>query len=295
MKRRLPVILAVGIIQILGSAAAPKEGLRVWKEFVTDLRAGKMEDAARIRPYYPLLLEPMKGYLGQLRSGVDWDKLVDEPEVFPVGNQIHCVISIPWRGARDEAPVPFCFTFLVEGGKWYFQHMETIMIRMDKLGPLPASTFPDVPAERKAWMREEIEISGQIQLFSYLAKDKGKEFAFQWFHDGAGYALAARAWVPFVAPEKAFILYMCWDYAHRRENPVTLEKLTETEAVVRVEPRWFELYEAAAHLKPQISAEDYRRLFETIWTNRAQSAGWDAGFAYSGKACVFRFFRKPAT
>lgn len=165
------------------------------------------------------------------------------------------------------------------------------MIPMDKLGPLPATSFPDAPAERKAWMREEIEVSDQVRLFAFLAGEKGKDFAFGWFRDGAGYALAARTWVPFVSPPKAFILYLCWEFANRRENPVTLEKLSDTEALVRVVPRWFRIYEAAAHLKPRISAEDFRRLFETIWTDRARNAGWSVELTYRGEEVVFRFTR----
>lgn len=291
--RRLPVLsLFIGLLFTAALKAGQNDDLRIWKEFVADLQAGKMEDTARIRPYYPEFLEPMKGYLKQLRVGIAWDKLKAEPEVFRVGSQVHFVMSLPFNNDERTLSSPFCFTFLVEKGRWYFQHMETIMIRMDRLGPLPATSFPDVPAERKAWMREEIEISDQVRLFVFLAGEKGKEFAFNWFCDGAGYALGARTWVPFVAPEKAFILYLCWDFAHRRENPVTLEKLADTEAVVRVVPRWFRLYEAAAHLKPKISAEDYRRLFETIWTDRALNAGWNVEFAYAGDECVFRFTRK---
>jgi hypothetical protein len=290
--RRLPLLpILIGWLFTAALNAGQSDDLRVWKEFVSDLRAGKMEDAARIRPYYPELLEPMKRYLGQLRAGIAWDELKAGPEAFRVGSQVHFVISLPHLGDEKRLAPPFCFTFVVDQGRWYFQHMETIMIRMDTLGPLPASSFPDVPAERKAWMREEIEISDQVRLFAFLAEDKGKEFAFSWFRDGAGYALAARVWVPFVSPEKAFILYLCWDFAHRRENPVTLEKLSDTEAVVRVVPRWFQLYDAAAHLKPRISAEDYRRLFETIWTDRAKNGGWGLAISYEGEVSIFRFTR----
>jgi hypothetical protein len=293
LSRKLPALgLLIAVLVQAGLPAGQSDDLRVWKEFVADLRAGKMDDVARIRPYYPELLEPMRGYLGQLRVGIAWDKLKAEPEVFRVGSQIHFVISLPYSGDEQKLSTPFCLTFLVENGRWYFQHMETIMIRMDKLGPLPATSFPDVPAERKAWMREEIEISDQVRLFAFLAKEKGKDFAFSWFCDGAGYALAARTWVPFVAPERAFILYLCWDFSRRKEDPVTLEMLTDKEAVVRVVPRWFQLYAAAAHLKPQISSDDFHRLFETIWTDRARNAGWDIQFSYRGDECVFRFTRR---
>ena len=292
--KKLPaLIILLGLLVPAFLPALQNDGLRIWREFLSDLQAGKMEDPARIRPYYPELLEPMKGYLGQLRIGIAWDKLNAEPEVFQVDNQIHFVISLPSSGDERELSAPFCLTFLVEKERWYFQHMETIMIRMDKLGPLPATSFPDVPAERKAWMREEIEISDQVRLFAFLARDKGKDFAFSWFRDGAGYALAARTWVPFVRPERAFVLYLCWEFANRRETPVTLEKLTDTEALVRITPRWFELFGRAAHRKPQISSDDFRILFETIWQDRAKNAGWNLAISYEGEVCLFRFARSP--
>lgn len=292
--KKFPALIILAVLLVPASLAATQnDDLRIWKGFVSDLQAGKMEDAARIRAYYPELLEPMKGYLGQLRSGIAWAELKSEPEVFRVGDQVHFVISLPYKGDERTLSPPFCFSFLDEKGRWYFQHMEMVMIRMDLLGPLPATSFPDVPAERKAWIREEIEISDQVRLFAFLAKEKGKDFALGWFRDGAGYALAARTWVPFVAPERAFVLYLCWEFANRRENPVTLEKLTDTEALVRVVPRWFQLYEAAAHLKPQISPEDYRRLFETLWQDRATNAGWDLTISYEGDACLFRLTRSP--
>jgi hypothetical protein len=284
-------VLFMGLLVQAIPGGAQNDDLRIWKEFVADLQAGKMDHPSRIRPYYPEFLGPMQGYLEQLRAGIAWDKLKSDPEVFRIGSQVHYVVALPSSGDEREPSAPFCFTFLVENGRWYFQHMETIMIRMDKLGPLPATSFPDVPAERKAWMREEIEISNQVRLFAFLAKDKGKDFAFSWFRDGAGYALAARTWVPFVSPERAFVLYLCWEFAHRRENPVTLEKLTDSEALVRITPRWFELYERAAHLKPQITPEDHRRLFETIWHDRAKNAGWGLAISYEGEACLFRLTR----
>jgi len=92
-----------------------------------------------------------------------------------VGNEVHYLIPLTNNGARQT----YCFTFLTEAGKWYFEHLESITIRLDKIGPLPTSTFPDVPEAQKFWMREEILVSEQVRLFNMLAKDKGREFAFE--------------------------------------------------------------------------------------------------------------------
>jgi hypothetical protein len=117
-------ILGVGILAGGIAAEQAQDDLRIWKEFVLDVQAGKMEDTARIRPYYPELLEPMKGYLGQLRVGIAWDKLESGPKVFRVGNQVHFVISLPYKGEGQTLSPPFCFSFLDEKGRWYFQHLD---------------------------------------------------------------------------------------------------------------------------------------------------------------------------
>jgi hypothetical protein len=95
-----------------------------------------------------------------------------------------------------------------------------------------------------------------------------------WFKDGAGYFLAAKTWVPFVEPGKAFILYLCWEQANLRKSKVTLEKLDENEAMIRIRPLLIDIYLQASHLKQQISFEDYVQIFTTIWEDRAEKAGW---------------------
>jgi hypothetical protein len=179
---------------------------------------------------------------------------------------------------------------LTEGGKWYFRHLESITVRLDKIGPPPVSTFPDIPEAQKAWMRDEILVHEQVQLFNMLAKEKGREFAFDWFKDGAGYFMAARTWVPFVPVSRAFILYLCWEQANLRGNRVTLEKLDDREATITLEPHYLRFY-SQTDLGRQISAEDYRRLFETIWQDRAENADWKLQITYKGNTCVFHLTR----
>jgi len=85
-----------------------------------------------------------------------------------------------------------------------------------------------------------------------------------WLKDGAGYFLAAKTWVPFVEPEKAFILHLCWEQANLRRNKVTLEKLDENAAMIRIRPLLSDIYLQASHLKQQISFDDYVQIFATI-------------------------------
>jgi hypothetical protein len=152
--------------------------------------------------------------------------------------------------------------------------VEGIRLRLDRIGALPCSVFPDLPDEQKAWIRAELETSKQVYLFNYLAQEKGQDFAYNWLRDGAGYALAARAWVPFEPPHRAFIFYLCWEQSHLHGGKVTLHRLNDREALVELEPLYFQLYQRTGHLKLQISQVDYRRLFETLWEDRARHAGW---------------------
>jgi hypothetical protein len=269
-----------------------EEAIRIWKEFVTDLRAGKMENPERYRLLNAAWNDSFVGWMKILREGVDWNKTKATPEIFRVGDEIKYVVPV-WQKAEDGLREhTYCFTLILENGRWYYRHLESITIRLDKVKNLPASEFPDVPEERKAWIRNESETSDAIRLFNFLAKEKGKDFAYDWFKDGPGYVVAACAWVPFFPKERAFVLFMCWQLANLRGENVTLEKLDEKEALVRwTKPLFFELYARAAHIKTWVSVEDYRRLFETIWQSRAAAAGWNLAIAEEGDALLMRFTR----
>jgi len=293
---RIPAFIIGGLIVASAALAALPAGLEddisIWKEFVAALKKGEITPD-RLRPYYEEFRSPLMGYLKEMREKAAWPELEAEPEVHRVGDQVHFLIPLTFEGPS----VTYVFSFLSEPNAWYFQHLEAITIRMDKIGTLPTSTFPDVPEETKAHIREEGYWSREVRVFTLLAKDKGKDFAFDFFKDGNGYFLAARVWVPFVEPSRAFILYLCWEQANLIGNEVILEKLEEREAMVRMRTSFFRLYKVATHLSQQISFEDYRRIFETIWLDRARAAGWELRIEYNDKdypaaECVLIFTRR---
>ena len=47
-----------------------------------------------------------------------------------------------------------------------------------------------------------------------------------------------------------------------------------------------------AHLKQEISSDDYRSLFEVMWLDRARSAGWDLHISYEKKTASFTSSRQ---
>lgn len=174
--------------------------------------------------------------------------------------------------------------------------MENIFIRLDRVSRFPTSTFPALPKARLDWMREEIRVSKVVHLFNYLRKKEGKGTALRFFKDGFGYALAAKTWVPFVEPHRAFVLYACWMQTHLHGGKATLVSLTDSRAQVRLQPHYFELYRRTGHLNRQISLSDYRELFEVIWTDRAHHAGWRIRFAYpDDKSCLLTLNRAKSS
>jgi len=267
-------------------ATQAQEDNDIWQQFVALLKSGQFS-VDQIRPYDPIPKSTVFGFVSTLRQGANWSEWETSPESHRVGNEVHYLIPLTIDGVRQT----YCFTFLTEAGNWYFEHLESITVRLDKIGPLPASTFPDIPEPQKSWMREEILVSEQVRLFNMLAKDKGRAFAFDWFKDGEGYFMEARTWVPFVAASRAFVLYLCWEQANLRGSGVTLQKLDDYEALITLEPHHLKFYAQTAQMREQISAEDYRRLFETIWQERAEKAGWKLQITYRGKTCVFHLTR----
>lgn len=282
------VFAAAMMLALLAPAAGlAADDLALWKDFSQALRDGRIT-SARIRPYYEQIRESLLRFLAGIRAQAkpeDWNA---RPEIHRVGNQVHFLIPLATEGGKKTT---YCFTVIEEQGAWFFQHLEAIFIRLDQVGPLPVSKFPDVSEGQKNWMREENAMTERLRLFRLLAKDKGRDFALQWFKDGPGYFLSARTWVPFVPPARAFVLYLCWEQSNLRGNPVTLEALDDEQAAVRLDAVEWRLYRQAAHLSQMISLEDYRALFETVWQDRAAAAGWKLGIDCDGSKCTFRFRR----
>jgi hypothetical protein len=272
--------------------AYSQDDLGIWKEFIGAVKDGKMT-VERIRPHKQLgdkYKQILLGYLDSVRTQASPEDWIAEPEIIRIDNRIQYII--PWSTGGEK--ISYCFSFVVEDSLWYFQHLEAIFVRLDKLSKLPVSDFPDVSEQQKSWAREEIYWSFVLLNF-YLpvAEEKGKEHALNMLKDGAGYFVGAKTWVPFAEPHKAFILYLCWEQAKLRGNEVTLVKLEDDEAVVNLNTHFFSIYFTAAHMKPKISIEEYKQIFETIWQDRASNAGWNLEIKYAGDYRVtFNFKRK---
>lgn len=274
----------------LSNFASGQNEQKIWKEFVSALMNDQIT-IEKIRPAMDSWKETMLGWLKQIKENYkSLEELEEEPEAFRVDNKIHFIVPL----TRGEWSRDMIFTFLIEGDDWYLHLLEARFIRFDKLSSLPATEFPDIPEDRKTWQREETKISKQIRLFNFLSEEKGRDFALDWFKDGKGFFLCSQTHIPFYKPNKAFILYLCWEQANLIGNDVTLIKLEENEAIVEIGSLYFGLYKATAHLKDQISFENYKKIFESIWYDRAEKAGWNLEISYKDAdclECVLRFTR----
>ena len=295
-----PRVIAATVCLLLLSAVTTANGqddLRIWREFVSALKSGGIT-ADQIRPYEgvagDVLLQQLWSLKEQADSASAWDEWDIPPEVFKVEDHIHYITSL---GLGDTTKTPYCFSFVTDRDKWYYRHLEAIFIRLDQTPNPPTSEFPDLPEAQKAWQREEIYWSQIVYFYTVLSQEKGKDYFLNLLKDGAGYALAAKAWVPFVPPRRAFILYACWEQNRLRANSVVLERLTDQEAVVKLQSQFFYLYKITGHLKQQIPFDEYRQMFETIWQDRAANAGWNLEIDYEDSEClqcVLRFTMRNA-
>jgi hypothetical protein len=297
MRRFAPVLLAFGLAVpgLLAQLGGPDDRV-IWKEFVSALKAGTLT-VDRIRPLYGADKEQLLKWLKELMTATrdngavsDWDA----PEIIPVGNLVHFVVKL--RIGR-ETTTERSLSFIKEGGRWYFGHMENIMIRLDKIPPPPTSEFPPLPEDTMTWQRNEILWSDLVRIYLTTAAKNGKDFALGLFKTGAGYFVGATSWVPFVPPARAFILYLCWSESRLYGNLVTLEKLTDDEAVVEMQTHFFFLYKRSSHMRQWLPFAEYRTIFETIWQDRAAKAGWKLDIEYKDPEClqvVFHFRRNAS-
>jgi hypothetical protein len=277
------LLLLLVVLAMETASARGQDPDSLWRHFTSTLLRGEMT-ADRLRPHLPSLTEPLLGFLETLRRDVPAEQWERTPEIHRVGDLIHYII--PFTDGRDTSV--FCFTLTVENRVWYFCHLENIFIRLDKVTALPTSTFPDLPEPTKAWMREENYWSFIVHLYGVLTKARDTDAFLDLLRDGQGYVLAAKTWVPFVEPRRAFVLYLCWEQSILRGNHVVLEHLSDTLARVSITAMFFQLYKRTAHLKGQITPEAYRRIFETIWQDRARNAGWVLTLDYpDDESCVF--------
>ena len=285
------ILMAIAMTVTVSAGNGTQQGdLAIWQEFVRLLKTDTLT-VDRVRSIHPLTPAFQLAALRSYTKDAVWEEWEQAPEIVRNGNLVTFIITL---GRARNSPWVYTFNFIVEGDRWYFRFLEGIHLRLDKLPapPTPGAAFPDVPDQQKTWMRQETYWSQMVRWHNVMVGLKGKAYALDMYRDGAGYALAATTWVPFYPTPRAFILYLCWDLARIQGDTVTLERLADDQAAVRIDNSvYFSLYLQTSHLKSQISLEDYSAIFETIWQDRARAAGWTLTIDRQGRQVYLRFSR----
>lgn len=156
--------------------------------------------------------------------------------------------------------VPFCFTLPVENSQWYIEQVEGIFIRLDQIGPLLPSRFPDFQRGRKARMRDEWSVTEEVRVFNLLAEDPGREVALGLFRCGDGYVLQPTGSLGFTFASFLIVPLLGAGTSPRKPGP--LQALADHSAVIPSTPRWFHLYRQTGHLRRRISESSLDDILE---------------------------------
>jgi len=75
-------------------------------------------------------------------------------------------------------------------------------------------------------------------------------------------------------------------------NETTPKKLNDSEAIIRWRSNYLLLNDVSEHIKTQISYDECEQLFEKIWKERANAAGWRLQIEYlDDHECTFHFIQ----
>lgn len=174
-------------------------------------------------------------------------------------------------------------------GSAHAQNDANTVIQLDSVMYYPVSYFPDLPEEQKAWMREDKYWSQMLYFYLIWSKERNKEAIFNLYKDGPEYLAQAKSRIPYLPEHKAFVLYLCWEQSKLRGTRVVLEKYDDNSATISLKPIYFRLYKNIPTYQKLIPLEDYRGLFENIWTDRCANAGWGLQIDYKDdESCVFK-------
>ena len=247
---------------------------RIWDEFRDKLRCNQLTESDCIRhsriDYAAFFrdehTQPLKGFLIQ-----------QECPPFEQGEEK--LIFTLKSSDKDEIRLDF----VVKDGRWFFYLIDGLTIPIKEIPSLPFSDFPPYHPDFENRMRMEAVITEKVFFYLRLKEEKGKEVALSWFRHGEGYKLNIEAWMPYFSLRKAFVLFSGWIENRYWGQKMVIEALSDEYAIlVFKDHELLHLYEVAGHLRPQISLEEYKELFEDQWRDRARCVGWQVRFEYDG-------------
>ncbi|MCL5744400.1 MAG: hypothetical protein M1541_10825, partial [Acidobacteria bacterium] len=93
------------------------DALKLWNDFTQTVREGRMT-AAKVRPYYENLREPLLRWVENIRTQTRAEDWQAAPEIHHTGDDWHFLVPLT---AKDGKKVTYCFTLTAESGTWYFK------------------------------------------------------------------------------------------------------------------------------------------------------------------------------
>ena len=240
-----------------------------------------MEDMHPLMPgMEDMLLNILNRFSGSARLPAHPGKVIH------TGSVVHFLFTL--QGDDGQ----FCASVITEGDPHYFQHLESISIDFSNPPPIPCAgnELPSLSQQQLAWIREEVSMTDRVRLFNHLASTQSRQSALDWFKDGDGFFLAARAWIPYDEPRIAFLWYAAWSEYYLHGNPVLVQRVEPAGgSICFTDPLHWRLYRQTGHLKTQISEQDYEALFDAIWQDRARAAGWRLEIVRNAQSIELRF------
>lgn len=184
------------------------------------------------------------------------------------------------------------FDFFCDGNQWKIAFIECITLPVFDMDVVPYSKF--MPLDKKELhIRREKEITQLVYFYLKFKELVGREKALTMFYDGKGEYICARSWVPFYSDSLSYIAYSAWYECRINGENVVIEEFQESKCrVVIYNHIWRNIYFIVGHLKPVIEYSEYMELFESIWKDRAASAGWDIQFVYKEEYTSLIFNKK---
>ena len=181
--------------------------------------------------------------------------------------------------------------FSCDGFSWRLAFMECITLPVSGMEAVPYSEF--VPLGKKeVFIRREKEISRLVHFYLKFKELVSKEKALTMFYDGKGEYLCARSWVPFYNDELSYIAYSAWYESRINGETVVVQEFQKNRCVMIIYDHiWRKVYFTARHLTPIIEYAEYMELFESVWRDRAENAGWKIDFDYKGECTTLIFHR----
>lgn len=256
------------------------KSLDIWNEFQVKLK----NDTLTVSDFTTEMCQYLKPLLCGEHSAARRQKFLDSPfDIYEGVNKV----SVVSHCADDD----YRFDFLLNGISWKLAFIECITLPVFGINVFPYSEFLSLD-KKELHIRREKEISQLVYFYLKFKELVGKTKAIEMFYDGKSEYVCARSWVPFYSDSLSYIAYAAWYESRINGENVAIQEFQDSKCEVAMYNHiWRNMYFTVGHLKPVIDYSEYMELFESIWKDRARSAGWEIQFTYEDEYTSLIFSR----